>query len=264
MPGRGYMKTRQIILAGIVIIALLSCMGTVVGLEDRSATSHPADTSAPDNGTIGPGSPLFGLKVAIENLDETFTFNDTVRVEKQVAHAQARITEVRRELERNQSGYAEQSLELYLQKLNQTEASLPRFPSNATGLLHAQEVIAQHQTILADLLSRYPKSTGLARAYNNNRELGQKFGEKTRMRFDRVVEKNNTTTLKAVKLETGKPDNAGEDNATSAGSTGQGRNETHVKDKKNDSAVTPTVATVRPTPDDDKGSSKDQGKKGRS
>jgi hypothetical protein len=198
----------------------------------------------------------------MENLDETFTVNDTRRVEKQVDHAQSRIDEAQQELELNETGHADQALELYREKLNQTEAVLPRFPFNAIALLHAQEVIAGDQVVLADLLSRYPDNPGLARAYNNSQVLEQKFGEKTRMRFDRVTGKNNTTSLKAVKLETGKQNNAGD--TASAGSSGQGRNDTqdHVKDKKTDVPVTPLVTPVHPTPGDDKGSSKDQGKKG--
>ncbi len=158
------MNTRQIILAGIIIIALLSATGTVMASGAGSATTRDpytvSGTSGPDTSPIGPENPLFGLKVALENLDETFTVNDTRRVEKQVDHAQARIDEVQQELERNETGYADRSLELYREKLNQTEAVLPRFPVNATGLLHAQEVIAGHQAVLADLLSRYPDNPG--------------------------------------------------------------------------------------------------------
>ena len=34
----------------------------------------------------------------MEDLDETFTFNDTQRVEKRIDHARLRIAEVKREL----------------------------------------------------------------------------------------------------------------------------------------------------------------------
>ncbi|HZK30634.1 MAG TPA: DUF5667 domain-containing protein [Methanoregula sp.] len=196
------MKNGHIIFAGIGIVALLWCAGTVAALEDNSAAVQPDNFSidiAPYNGTIGPESPLYGLKVAMEDLDETFTFNDTRRVEKQVDHAQIRISEVRRELELNKTGYAERALEQYRQKLNLTETSLARFRSNTTGLLHAQEMIASHQAVLADLLPRYPNSAGLARAYNNSLAVEQKFGEKTQMRFDRFAGKNNKTFFKAVK-----------------------------------------------------------------
>ncbi len=240
------MKNRHIIFAGIGIIALLCCAGTVAALEGNPAAVQGTDSFsadiAPYTGTIGPDSPLYGLKVAMEDLDETFTFNDTERVEKQVGHAQTRISEVRRELELNKTGYAERALEQYWQKLNLTETSLTRFRSNATGLLHAQEMIASHQAVLADLLPRYPNSTGLARAYNNSLAVEQKFGEKTQMRFDRSAGKNNKTVLKAVKQEIRKQNHAGEDTPTSVETTIQAGNETRdrVKDKKDDTPVNAT------------------------
>jgi hypothetical protein len=270
MKVKKMLKSRQFILAGILIMGLLSSTGIVVAQGDGSATATGSGTISgiitPDNGSVGPENPLFGLKVAMENLDETFTFNDTRRVEKQVDHAQTRIEEVSRELERNKSGYAEKALELYSQKLNQTGMSLTGIQSDPTGLQHAQELVARHQTLLADLLSRYPGSSGLARAYNNNLALEQKFGEKTQMRFERVVDKNNKTILKAVNRGTAKQNNAGGNSNASAGSPGQGKNETRdqVKDKKDEIPVSPAVVTPHPAQSDDKGSSKNQGKNGHS
>ena len=246
------MKNRHIIFAGIGIIALLCCAGTVAALEGNPAAVQGTDSFsadiAPYTGTIGSDSPLYGLKVAMEDLDETFTFNDTQRLEKQVDHAQTRISEVRRELELNKTGYAERALEQYRQKLNLTETSLTRLRSNATGLLHAQEMIAAHQAVLADLLPLYPNSTGLARAYNNSLAVEQKFGEKTQMRFDRFAGKDNKTFLKAVKLEIRKQNPAGGDTTAPAGTMAQAGNETRdrIKDKQDDPTVNTT--SYHPTP----------------
>jgi hypothetical protein len=243
---RGCMKNRHISFAGIGIVVLLCCTGTVAALEDNSAAVQGSDSFSVDiasyNGTIGPDSPLYGLKVAMEDLDETFTFNDTQRVEKQVDHAQTRISEVRRELELNKTGYAERALERYWQKLNLTETSLTRFRSNTTGLLHAQEMIASHQAVLADLLPLYPNSIGLARAYNNSLAVEQKFGEKTQMRFDRFAGKNNKTFLKAVKQEIRKQNPPGGDTNAPAGTMAQAVNEARdrIKDKKDITAVNTT------------------------
>ena len=275
---RGCMKNRHIILAGIIIIALLCSAGTVAALEDTTAdaphTDVVSDDIAPYDGPIGADSPLFGLKVAMEDLDETFTFNDTQRVEKQIDHARLRIAEVRRELELNRTKNAERALEMYWQKLNLTEGTLTRFGQNETGLLHAQEMIVRHQTVLANLLFLYPDNTNLAHAYNNNLELEQKFGEKTQMRFDRFVEKNNKTILKAVKLEIRNQNRAGEDTTTSVQTMEQDRNETRdrIKDKKGDIMVNATIATQNQDRNDspsitkkqqeDRGSSQGQGKSG--
>ena len=275
---RGCMKNRHIILAGIIIIALLCSAGTVAALEDTTAdapnTDVVSDDIAPYDGPIGADSPLFGLKVAMEDLDETFTFNDTQRVEKQIDHARLRIAEVRRELELNRTKNAERALEMYWQKLNLTEGTLTRFGQNETGLLHAQEMIVRHQTILANLLFLYPDSTNLAHAYNNNLVLEQKFGEKTQMRFDRFVEKNNKTILKAVKLEIRNQNRAGEDTTISVQTMEQDGNETQdrIKDKKNGIMVNATIATqnehrndspsITKKQQEDRGSSQDQGKSG--
>jgi hypothetical protein len=261
------MNIRLIILAGIIIIALVSCTGTVFAREDRLVTADDpgggSGTGARD--TIGPANPLFGLKVAMENLDETFTFNDTQRVEKQVDHAQARIEEVQQELELNQTRYAERALELYWQKLNQTEMALPKISSTSTGLLNAQEIIARHQTVLAELRARYPDNTGLARAYTNSQVLEQKFGEKTRMRFERVAEKNSKTTFKAVKLENGKQNNATWNTTPAAGSSGKDRYDSQDRgnNNKQEMSLIRGNVTPHPIPSDDKDTSPDQEKKGR-
>jgi hypothetical protein len=54
-------------------------------------------------------------------------------------------------------------------------------------------MVAKHQLVLANLLSTHPNSTGLMRAYNNSVELEEKFREKTRVRFERMMNRNNTT-----------------------------------------------------------------------
>jgi hypothetical protein len=273
------MKNTHIILGGILVMALLCSVGTVAALDDNSTgaqgTGDISDDIAPYNGPIGADSPLHGLKLAMEDLDETFTFNDTQRVEKRLDHAQLRIAEVRRELDLNRTTSAERALEQYRQKLNLTEGSLTPFGSNATGLLHAQEMIARHQTVLANLVLLYPNNTGLARAYNNSLLLEQKFGEKTEMRFARFIEKNNKTVFKAVKLEIRKQDRVRDENTTAMETMEQDRDKIRekIKDQKDvilvNGTITPQTGNRNDTPSiiknpqEDKGSSKDKGKNGR-
>jgi hypothetical protein len=272
------MKNTHIILGGLLVIALLCSVGTVAALDDNSTgaqgSGYISDDIAPYNGPIGADSPLHGLKLAMEDLDETFTFNDTQRVEKRLDHAQLRIAEVRRELDLNRTTTAERALEQYRQKLNLTEGSLTPFGSNATGLLHAQEMITRHQTVLANLVLLYPNNTGLARAYNNSLILEQKFGEKTEMRFARFIEKNNKTVFKAVKLEIRKQDRVRDDNITAIGTIEQDRDtiRERIKDQKDmipvNGTITPQTGNRNDTlsiiknPQEDKGSSKDKGKNG--
>jgi hypothetical protein len=234
----GNMKNTQIILGGILMIALLMGIGPVAALDNNPAgeqgTGDISDDIMPYNGTISADSPVYGLKIAMEDLDETFTFNDTQRVEKRIDHARLRIAEVKRELSHNRADTAERALELYRQKLNLTEGSLTPFGSNATGLLHAQEMITRHQAVLARLAIQYPNSTGLARAYNNSLFLEEKFGEKTEMRFARFIEKNNKTVLKAVRLEIRNQNRTKDDTTRATGTMEQERDKIRekIKDQK--------------------------------
>jgi len=273
------MKNMHIILGGILVIALLCSVGTVAARDDNAtgaqSTGDISDDIAPYNGSIGADSPLHGLKLAMEDLDETFTFNDTQRVEKRLDHAQLRIAEVRRELDLNRTTSAERALDQYRQKLNLTEGKLTPFGSNATGLLHAQEMITRHQTVLANLVLLYPNTTGLARAYNNSLLLEQKFGEKTEMRFARFIEKNNKTVFKAVKLEIRKQDRVRDDNTTAMKISEQDKDSIRekIKDQKDVILVNGTInpqtgnrndtPSIIKNPQENKGSSKDKGKNGR-
>ena len=173
------MKKMHKIMGGILVFVLLCSVGTVAGQTDNSAgvqgTGDISEDIAPYNGTIGADSPLHGLKLAMEDLDETFTFDDARRVEKRLDHAQLRIAEFRQELDLNRTRAAERALEQYRQKLNLTEQSLEPFGSNATVLLHAQETITRHQVVLAGLMSRYriiPGSHGhITTVFYSNRSL---------------------------------------------------------------------------------------------
>lgn len=188
---------------GIFVLALLCMAGTVAAQEDTGTNETViVDDIKPYDGPIGPDSPLYGLKIAFEDLDESFTTNETERVNKQMNTNRLRLSEVRRELQLNNTDAANRALDLYWQKTNMTQLRLQTYAaSNATGLLEAQEMIAKHQLVLANLLDTHPNNTGLMRAYNNSLALEQKFEEKTQTRFERVMQKNNATIVKAIGLE---------------------------------------------------------------
>lgn len=272
------MKNMQLVLAGIVVIALLCSVGTVTALDDNSTGSQGSedisDTIGPYTGPIGADSPLYDLKIAMENLDETFTFNDSQRVEKQIVHGNIRIAEIQRELQLNRPEIAERALEEYKQKLNLSEGSLVPFSTNTTGLLHAQEMITRHQEVLANLIHKFPNNTGLIQAYDNSRSLEMKFEDKTGMRFTRSLEKDNKTVFKAVRLQIQTQDHKNDKNSNDDKNAEQEKNQrqekiTIQKDEKgaNSTANGQTVRT-NDTPSggshgNDSEPSQDQGKKGR-
>jgi hypothetical protein len=200
--GRGY----RILLATIVIAAFMifpamaetesntSDTGTVsaAATETLPAIAPAENTSVSagipaDNGTVGPDNPLYGLKLTFENLDESFTPDPAARLDKQVQHAGLRLSEAKWQMQRNQSGPAALALEQYYAKINLTENTVAELPANATGLLRAQERIAQHQYVLEDLLASHGNTTGLRQAYENSVRLGLRFENKTNQAIERKV-----------------------------------------------------------------------------
>jgi Domain of unknown function (DUF5667) len=271
------MKNMQIVLAGIVVIALLCSVGTVTALDNNLPGSHASegvsDTIGPYNDPIGADSPLYDLKIAMEDLDETFTFNDSQRVEKQIDHGKNRIAEVQRELQLNRPEIAEKALEQYKQKLNMTEESLVPLSANTTGLLHAQEMITRHQEVLANLILQYPNNTGLSQAYDNSRSLELKFEDKTAMRFTRSIERDNKTVYKAVRLQIQNHNNDNNSNDIKNTEQEKTRKQEKITEQKDEKGTNINITSQNIRRDDtpsgseshgnDSKASQDQDKKGR-
>lgn len=253
-------------IAGSVIallFALLCLTGSAVAEETETIL---IDDIEPYNGPIGPGSPLYGLKLALEDMDESFTADEAERVDKQMKHGRLRLSEVRRSLELNQSESAQEALNNYWQKMDLANVTLSKWQSNSTGLVHAQEQIVRHQFVLENLIQTHPNNTGLQRAYNNSLRLEEKFGEKTMVRFNRTVNKNNQTIMKAFRLEIKDRDKHGWPDTTTTSTTATTRPDDKLKgyekDKGNGSGngnpVT-TVPTQVTTTDRQQGQGKGQG-----
>lgn len=176
------MKSWNIVLSGMILLAALAfTAGTAQAQSDiqaSTATTVTSDDIEPYEGPIGPENVLYGLKIAFENLDETFTFNESEKLGKKVAHARLRIAEAKAKLKNNDNEAAEKALERYREKIEETEGSVSRFSDSDSGLLNALKMIEKHQNILEQLLASHPNSTGLARAYNNSLKLEEKFKEK--------------------------------------------------------------------------------------
>ncbi len=224
------MDTRFCVLLGLVVIGLICAIGTAAA--DNNTTSSQGmqfvDDIPPYNGSIGADSSLYGLKIAFENLDESFTFNQSERLAKEIDHADLRLAELKGALAANRTGAVDQALDQYWQKLNQTERTLDRFNGTRpitmpvvngtgsmlapvdTGLVHAQEMVLRHQVVLENLLSSHSGNPGLSRAYDNSRNLEQKFEQKTQTQFERIRDTDNRTWL-LTEYMSGGPQNGTQD-----------------------------------------------------
>jgi len=130
------MKTRFGILVALVALGMLCAIGTVAADNTTSTQGMQlANDIQPYNGPIGPDSSLYGLKLAFENLDDSFTFNQSERLEKQVDQADLRLSELEGALDANRTDAADRALDQYWQKMNQTGQTLALF--NETGYIPA-------------------------------------------------------------------------------------------------------------------------------
>ena len=122
------MKTRFGILLGLVVLGLLCAMGTA-SADNTTGTQGMqfVNTIQPYNGPVGPDSSLYGLKIACENLDESFTFNQSERLEKEIDHSDLRLAELEEALAANRTDAADNALDQYWQKMNQTEQTIGLF-----------------------------------------------------------------------------------------------------------------------------------------
>jgi hypothetical protein len=247
------MNTRFGMLVALVALGMLCAIGTAAADNTTSTQGMQlANSIPPYNGPIGPDSSLYGLKLAFENLDDSFTFNQSERLEKQVGQADLRLSELEGALDANRTSAADRALDQYWQKMNQTGQTLALFndtgyqPSfngtynrpvpgfNGTGympaytgtgalpedngngytqvdngneyiptsinpaLMHAQEMILSHQVLLENLMLSHPNNPGLAQAYDNSRDLEQRFELKTQVRFDRIQDTDNRIWFQPV------------------------------------------------------------------
>ena len=201
------MRLRNITLTGVILIVLAFTIGMAGAIENSTGNETPSvnvtgnstetltvglndtvvdDDETEDESLIGPGNALYGLSIAFENIGEIFTFNASEKLGKQVSHARKRIAEARSALKRNNTEEADEALAEYEAKISEVNSSMSKLSDNDTGLIHAQQMISKHQRILENLSISHPNNTGLERAYNNSKDLEEKFISKTARKFGRV------------------------------------------------------------------------------
>ncbi len=191
------MTNKQIIKAGMILL-VLGFVLNIIGVANASdATEDLVDDIEEYNGSIGPDNALYGLKLAFENIDESFTWNATEKLGKKVSHSRLRIAEAKTELNNKNNEAAEKAFERYKEKVKETEESISEISGNDSGIRNAQIMIEKHQYVLERLLESHPNNTGIQNAYNRSLEQKDKFERKT----ERKIERNRTTEGKYILRE---------------------------------------------------------------
>jgi hypothetical protein len=258
---------------GIILLLVIWSAGVAVRAEDTTPvpTETPSEIVITDDvqpyfGPLGPDSPLYGLKLALENLDEAFTFNTSEKVMKQMRHAELRIAEMKGLLLMKRSGEAERALDGYFEKMNLTALDISSIPVRTTGIATAYQQHVKHELVLWDLLQQNPNSTKLWQAYNRTLELEGTFVEKSGERIEKRVQQLNRITARVVRIAgktQGQSGDQGSTTETSAPITpdhGKGKEKQVGKDT---GAAPTTTQTSAPAPDNGSGRGKGNEKNGK-
>jgi len=160
--------------AAVALLVITILLGTASASSNQGQEANISDIP-PYTGWVGPTSPLYGLKIWWEDLDERLAFNESTRTQKVIAHARERIAEAKAELLKKRSDAANKSIGLYRKKME--DLNITRMSVNDTGLQNALMMIEEHQKILENLLEKYPDNPGLQRAYNNSIKLEERIRE---------------------------------------------------------------------------------------
>ena len=193
------MNTLRILVTGMILIAF--AMNMIGAAQDEKISPNElVDDIEEYNGSMGPDNVFYGLKLAFERLDESFTFNETEKLDKKVYHSKLRISEAKTELKKKNDKGANKAFENYKEKINETEVSISGISGNDSGIINAQKMVEKHQYVLEKLLELHPNNTGLKSAYNNSVELEDKFEEKTRRKLERVQTEEGKHYLKEGNL----------------------------------------------------------------
>ena len=195
------MNIKGILKAGMILLILGFALNIIGIARASDGTEDLVDDIGEYNGSVGPDNALYGLKLAFENIDESFTWNATEKLGKKVSHSRLRIAEAKTELKKNNNEAADKAFERYKEKVKETEESISGISGNDSGILNAQKMIVKHQYVLEQLIGSHPNNTGLQNAYNKSLELEDKFEQKTERKIERIRTSEGKQILREIKKE---------------------------------------------------------------
>lgn len=196
---------RYTVLSGVIFLALVFSISTGASQSDSQKMDDRlndiVDDVQPYEGSIGPSSALYGLKIAFENFGEGLTFNSSRKIEIQEEHARLRLAEAKAEINKNNIKETNRVIEQYREKIKDMEGSVSGFTGNATQILREQKSIIKHQIILKRLIELQPDNIGLGGALNNSQKLEEKFEFRTKVKFEREIEDGQRVRIREIEIE---------------------------------------------------------------
>ena len=147
----------------ILLVLLVATAPAFAQTNSTEQTDNPKPTIFPD-------SPFYGLKLAIENLQTAFMFNNTEKAKFEIKLAQERLAEIKTMLDKGDINNAQKAKDAHDDEINDV-ASIADKQDNST---HGQEVktyvhglLADHEKRIGKLVSQFA-STNSANSQNKN------------------------------------------------------------------------------------------------
>ncbi len=156
----------KVIAIGVMVMLVMTFTPVRAAQEDV----HPYQ------GRFGPDSPLYGLKIAFEGIDEAVSLSADAKLDKQVAHAEERIAEAKAMIEKGKLEAAEKAMERYTAKAAAINGTATKPNVTEEGLQHARQMIRKHERVLHGLFDdpMMPEQakSALQRALGNSKAVG--------------------------------------------------------------------------------------------
>ena len=117
---------------------MFSLMPSSMAFAETATTQLIYEDIQPYDGSFGPNSRLYGVKLMLEKIDEALSFDPAKKVEKKLNNARTRLAEAKGELLQNRMANAEKVMARYQNKRAEAETELVKAGVGATEALNAR------------------------------------------------------------------------------------------------------------------------------
>jgi hypothetical protein len=133
------------------------------------------DDITPYKGWAGADSPFYGLKLFIENIDESLAGNSTMKMEKQMLHAEERLSEARGMALRNNTRAMEAAINGYAAKLGEINGTMNRPDVDEGQYANVGTWLNRHQNQFAYMVNGTNCTPEARNCWNNAFQYSMSF-----------------------------------------------------------------------------------------
>jgi hypothetical protein len=150
-------------------------IATALLLAVMPLSSAESDEVQAYNGWVGADSPLYGLKLLIEQIDESLAGDVNAKLVKQMAHAEKRLSEAYAMALENNTGAMEAAMNEYVRKMGQINATIDGPGVDDGTYLDMSRLFEKHQNhfryMINDSMQTWQSRNQWANAFNYSEQF---------------------------------------------------------------------------------------------